>query len=482
MPEPADRPAALPSSLPRMAVPLVISFTLRFLFSTIDLVYARLLGDQSAVAAIGFYIPFQGVYIALWVGLSAGFTAALSNAFGHRDEGRIRALKAAMLRIQQLLIPLLSLGGVAIYLLVPRFGLDEGLTRAFSIYGTTLLVGMPLTGFWSIFPDSVVKAHHDTRSTMMAGICATVTNVALNTLFVFGFGWGIFGIAFATVLSRLAALGYALRRARVREAERQRDPGWLETSGRTWPGPVLAIVALGLPAALTYGLTAAEGALVNVLLADLPDSTTAIASYGVYHALLMLALMPTVATSVAVLPYVARLVPEGHHAHVARDLRVVSLLAAAFGLVFTIPAGLLFPEVFARLVPGDGDVPVAPLTVATLRLLPLAALSSLPFLLLRPVFEAIHEPRLGVYVSVLRFVVLSFPLVITGRHVAVRTGFEPLLGIVAGLVTASFGASVVTASSVRRRLRRAAAGASAPGPTGPPGGPPSRGPSATAAR
>ena len=38
---------------------------------------------------------------------------------------------------------------------------------------------------------------------MWAGIVSTLVNVTLNTVFVFVFHWGIFGIAFATVLGRL---------------------------------------------------------------------------------------------------------------------------------------------------------------------------------------------------------------------------------------------------------------------------------------
>ena len=83
--------------------------------------------------------------------------------------------------------------GVGIYYLIPQFGLPPALTENFRIYCTTLMIGMPLTGFWAIHPDSIVKAHHDTFSTMVAGLLASFSNVALNTLFVLGFDMGIFG-------------------------------------------------------------------------------------------------------------------------------------------------------------------------------------------------------------------------------------------------------------------------------------------------
>ena len=70
-------------------------------------------------------------------------------------------------------------------------------------------ISMAWTTFWSIIPDSLVKAHQDTRSTMWAGICTNVVNVGLNTYFLFVLDWGVFGIALSTVLGRIAGLIYA---------------------------------------------------------------------------------------------------------------------------------------------------------------------------------------------------------------------------------------------------------------------------------
>lgn len=441
-------------SLPRMAVPLVISFTLRQAFGMVDLVYAGLLGDKSAVAAIGLFIPFQAIYIALWVGLSAGFTAALASAFGHRDESRVQALKRTMLRVQTVLVPVLAAGGIALWAIVPHLGLEPALAASFRVYGTTLLLGLPLTGFWSIYPDSIVKAHYDTRSTMIAGILGSAANIVLNTLFVFGFGWGIFGIAFATVLSRLVALAYAMGRAAHHEGRRQGEAGWATEPTRGWPDPLRTMLTLALPASITFALTSAEDALVNVLLAATPDKTAALASYGVYYNLLRLASMPAIAVSVAALPFVARMVPEGQADRVRADLRLVTGIALGFALLFTVPVGVLFPGDVAAFFVGESatEALADPLTRDVLRLLPLAALAGVPFLVLRPVFEALHRPRLGIAVSLLRFVVLSWPCVLGARALALANDLPATIGVVAGLVTATSLASIVTTLLARREL------------------------------
>ena len=475
---PPSRPSP---GLPQLALPLIASFTLRFAFGMVDLVYATRLEDpEPAVAAIGFYLPFQAGFVALWVGLSSGLTAALSRAFGHRDESRVTALRRATFRILAVVIPCASLAGVAIHFGLPHLGaldpdyaLEPDLVDAFQIYGTTMLVGMPLTGFWSILPDSIVKAHHDTRSTMVAGLLATGTNFALNTLFVFGLGLGLFGIALATIVSRLTALAYATSRAARLERGRRGEWPASPASAPRWSPPVREIILLGSPSTLAFVLTATELALINGMLVTVPDSTEAIASWGVFHQLMQLSLMPTIAAGAAVLPFVARRVPEGQIDTVRRDLVRTGLLAAAAGLLVTVPAGVLFPDTVGgffvrasqagKLVVGDDVGFVATSrTKELLQLLPLIALAALPFLLLRPVFEALSRARVGILVTVLRFGVLSYPLLILGRFVAPRLGAPAVVGVAGGLGTAAAIASLATVLLARRELRRATETTGAP--------------------
>ena len=436
-----------------MAAPLMVSFTLRFLFVFVDLAYAAVLDDDNAaVAAIGFYAPLQSIHIALWVGLSAGFTASLSRAFGHRDEVRVAQLKRSMLTLLTMVIPLLMLVGAGVYLLVPHLGLEPRLSEAFLIYASTVAIGGPIIGFWSIYPDSIVKAHQDTRSTMIAGLASAFTNVALNTLFVFGFGWGIFGIALATVISRIAGLWYAMHRAGILEAGR-RAAGW-GSSEQVWPAPMSTMLMLALPGALTHLLMAVEGGVINKVLTGLPHSTAAIASYAVYQQLLMLAMMPAAGASVAVVPYVARAMATGEAARIRRELAGTVRLVLAIALGVTICSGWVFAEPISgffvdRQSLGDSTS----MTMNAMRLLPLAALATAPFYILRPIFEATHKPRMGIEISIARFVVLSVPLILAGRHLAPAVGLDGLSGVILGIVTATGLASSLAAYRAREALR-----------------------------
>jgi Na+-driven multidrug efflux pump len=433
-----------------MAWPVVVSFTLRQTFATVDLVYARFLDQPGAVAAIGLWVPFQEVFAALWVGLSAGMTAAIAHALGRGDHARVEGIRRRTLQILTVVVVLMELAGIVALATLSNWGLPEDLAASFRTYGGTLLIGMPLVAFWSVWPDSIVKAHYDTRATMLAGIWATVANVVLNTLFVFAFGLGLFGIALATVLSRIVALLYAMRRASDHE-QRRRDK---VASRAVAAVNARSILRLGVPAALTFGLAATESVLVNRLLLTSPDPTDAVAGFGVMNAILRLALMPAAATSVAVLPFVARSFASGAIQKVRTELRQAVLLAIGFGTLFTIPAGVLFPDSIGAFFLDDaqrenlGD----DLTRDLLARVPILAFAITPFVVLRPTFEAMQRARAGVVAAVARYALLSWPLILLGDTLAPTLRWEPALAMQAGMILAAALASVIVVWMLRGPL------------------------------
>ncbi len=441
--------AAAQQSILRMSAPLVVSFWMRSLFTFVDTAYAAYLGD-AAVAAIGYSIPLEFLLIACWVGVSTGLTSCLSRAMGAREGARIEQLLGAARRIMWSLMPLFAALAVALYFGANRLGLEPETTRLFAIYAGVLVGGSAFTAFWSIIPDSIVKAHHDTRSTMWAGIWSNVINIVLNTLFTFVFGWGVFGIALSTVLGRLGGLIYALRKAASHESERKASG--LDISPTLDPSPLRSIMVLAVPAALTYGLMALETSLVNWLLTDQPHATSSIAAYGIYYRVMLFAMMPIIAASVAVLPFVARRYGEGDLAAVRQGLRQVVGVSAAYCIVIVAPALAATSGTVAGLLAESQTT--ADLTRVALWLCPVACLALIPFQLIRPAFEGLQRGGPGLVLAVLRYVILALPAAFAGRELAIEIGAPAIHGIIVGLIVASALSSVIFLAWMQRVLER----------------------------
>jgi Na+-driven multidrug efflux pump len=426
-------------SILRMAAPLVLSFGMRSLFTFVDIAFASRLGDTAIAAVGGLSFPYEILMVACWVGASTGLTSNLSQAMGRRQGARIEQILSVSRAIVWSLVPVFSAIAVYIYFGAYHMGLEPALARQFSIYGGVLIGGSAFTAFWSIIPDSIVKAHHDTKSTMWAGIWSNLINVGLNTLFLFVFHWGVFGIAFSTVLGRFGGLVYALRKAAQHEAARQASG--LDTDPTLDPHPVRSFMGLAVPGTLTYGLMAVETGLVNWLLAHRPDATESIAAYGIYSRVLQFAIMPIIAAAVAVLPFVARRFGEGDIRAIRQGMRQITLTAVVYCLGIVTPAMLLLGPWLARALAESAVT--AQLATVALALCPLACLAMIPFSLCRPAFEGLQRGRPGLIMAVLRYAVLTVPFAFGGMSTAHGLGKPTLYGLLGGLICASGLASTV---------------------------------------
>ncbi len=447
-PSPARRPGSVPDpSLLRMSGPLIVSFWMRAAVTFVDTAFAATIGD-AAVAAIGLAVPFEFLMIALWVGVSTGLTSGLSRAMGANLDAQVDQLLRASWRIVLTLSPGFLLVGAGIALWAPHMGLDPEVARQFRIYGSVLVGGSALTTFWSILPDSVVKAHQDTRSTMWAGIWSNLVNVGLNALFVLVFGWGIFGIALSTVIGRLAGLVYALARARHHERLRKAQDG---PGDRTLdPHPYRRIFNLAVPASLTFALIALETGLINWLLSRMQNATEAIAAYSIYYRVLLFALQPVIATCVAMLPFAARRFGAGDVAGARAGLRQASVASAVYSVLIVGPAMLLLAPWLANAL--SESERTARYAEFALRLVPLGCLTGAGFLLCRPVFEALHRGTPGLVMAAFRYVVLTGPLAWAGIVAARALEQPPLYGLLVGLLAAASVSSVVFYVWLQREL------------------------------
>ncbi|MEO0652629.1 MAG: MATE family efflux transporter, partial [Planctomycetota bacterium] len=376
-----------------LAWPLVISFALRAAFTWVDRVFAAYLPDpDTAQAAIGLAQPIEFLLIACWVGSSNGFTSRLSAAMGAHEGDRICQLIRATKQIIWGLVALFFAMGVGIWFGAEHVGLEPELAKGFKVYGTALIGGSAFTAFWAILPDSIVKAHQDTRTTMWAGIVSSVVNVALNGLFVFVFHWGLLGIGLSTSLGRLGGLAYSAWRAR--DHERARLAAGRDTVPGVFDRPVLAILAIAVPSGLTYILMSAESFAINGILANShlhlgltgealrEVQAEALAAWSIFGATASLLAMPAIATGVAVLPLAARLRGAGRLDRLQRELRTALTAWALYGSLLVVPlAYFAWPAMARALLDSERAIGFA---LDARLALPAVALVIGPFVVSRP--------------------------------------------------------------------------------------------------
>lgn len=429
-------PPQTTKGLVQLAAPLVISFWLRDAFQLIDVPFASLFGE-GALAALSLTEPFGFLLIACWVGASNGLTARLADAMGRGEHARVEQLKRAARRITFALIAAFVALGVAIWFGAEHVGLDPEVAGPFRVYASVFLIGRAATGFWSIIPDSLVKAHHDTRSTMWAGLISGAMNLALNYLFVIVFEWGVPGIALASSFASLGGLLYALRRAKAHEDCRR--AGIVDERPGLFDRPVRAILTLAIPSGITFGLMAVESGIINVLLSNTGEQAASLAVWTTINRGARFLTMPMIAVGVAMLPLTARLWGGRQVGRILAELRVGLLAGGLYSAFLVFPlCWFAAPLVAGRLY---AEPSTAELATLALRWLPLGIPLGGPFFLVRSTFEGLQRPMPGLIASVIRSLALVLVFVWLGMRIALENGYPQILGAAIGQ---GVGAGVVT--------------------------------------
>ena len=189
----------------RLALPMAASMLLHNLFSLVDMYFVGMLGKE-ALAAVGACGAMMGMIFMLAMGVTTGCTALVARAIGAGD--RRRAEKVAA----QSLVLAVGLSGLVAALGVPLagsllrvMGADEEVVAAGRPY-LQIVAGGSIVMFLSVTFGAAVRAAGDAKTPLKVMALATVVNIALDPIFIFG-PWGlpamgVAGSAWATVIAR----------------------------------------------------------------------------------------------------------------------------------------------------------------------------------------------------------------------------------------------------------------------------------------
>jgi putative MATE family efflux protein len=178
-----------------------------FFVDLLSLLYVSRLGDQSLKAAVGYSSQVLFLAMSINIGLTIAVAATVSRALGAGDRPRARRLAASGLAIAALCAAV-----VAMALLVFRGQiLDNALHAhgparevAYQFLAITLPANVPMA--LGMCLSGVLRATGDARRAMYVTLAGGAVTAFTDPLLIFGFGMGVYGAAWATVISRLVFL------------------------------------------------------------------------------------------------------------------------------------------------------------------------------------------------------------------------------------------------------------------------------------
>ncbi|MGN0632786.1 MAG: MATE family efflux transporter [Oscillospiraceae bacterium] len=188
------------------AIPLLFGNLFQLLYNLAD---TRIVGEtlgSGAIAALGATSSINTVVIGFLNGLTNGFALVTARYFGAKDEKSVKKTTAASLILGFATSAALTVISLACLkpLLVSLNTTKEIFDDAY-LYISIILAGMTVSMCYNICA-AVLRAVGDTVTPLVFLIISTVTNIGLDLLFILGFGCGVEGAAFATLISQLLSV------------------------------------------------------------------------------------------------------------------------------------------------------------------------------------------------------------------------------------------------------------------------------------
>ncbi len=300
-----------------------------FAVDMVDMYFLTLLGEQELAAAVGFAGTLLFFLISVSIGLQIALGALVARSEGSQRRDLARRYCSSAMAFNFLLAAIISaIGWFHLPALLALLG-ARGQTLDYAVsYASIMLPSMPILVL-GMSAATGVRALGDARRSMWATVLGSLVNAALDPLFIFTFGWGLEGAAFASVVARLVVLLVAWHALAVVHRLPCRI-SWAQFLADLRP-----ILTIAAPAVLTNIATPIGGSFVLVTMSRFGDS--AVAGAAIMGRITPLAMAAIFALSGAIGPIV------GQNAGAGRYDRVRSTLANAvlFNVVYVAAVWLL---------------------------------------------------------------------------------------------------------------------------------------------
>ena len=191
------------SLLLRFSLPLLLGNLFQQLYNTVDSMVVGNMVGKTALAAVGAGFPFLMAMVSFFMGLGIASTVLISQAFGARDlEGINKIMNTIYLISGVIILPLTFVG---IFFARPVLQLmnvaDDGTLELAVPYLCILFGGIFATMGYNL-NAGCLQGLGDSVTSLKLLILSTIINIVLDVAFVL-FGWGVIGVALATVLAQM---------------------------------------------------------------------------------------------------------------------------------------------------------------------------------------------------------------------------------------------------------------------------------------
>lgn len=309
------------SQIIAFALPIFLSQVFQQLYNTADtLIVGRFLGTN-ALAAVSSSGTLIFLLVSFFNGTSMGAGIVVSKYFGAKDNDKISRAIHTNIVFSLLCGVVLTLVGV---FLTPTFLVwmktdPDVLPEAIEYFRYFFLGSLAMIMYNAC--RGIMSALGDSKRPLYYLIFSSLLNVALDVLFVAGFGWGVWSAAVATVLSQAASVVLCLRHLLVKDQIYSVQLKKL----RIDKAMLLEILRYGLPAGVQNSVIAFANTIVQTQINSFGKYATA--AYGTHGKIEGFAFLPIVSFNMAISTFISQNLGAGLYDRVKQGARFGTVAA-----------------------------------------------------------------------------------------------------------------------------------------------------------
>lgn len=312
------------------AVPLLMGMLFQQVYSLVDtIIVGRFLG-VSALAAVGATGSINFLIVGFCQGICNGFALPVAQRFGAKDYDGLRKYvgNSAVLSIifggAITLITVIACRPILELMQTPADIIDLSYH-----YIVVIFAGIPAIMLYNIL-SAYLRSLGDSITPVIFLVLSAGLNIGLDLLFIVTFHWGVFGAAFATVLSQ-AVSGILCLILIIKKFD------LLHLKREDWKldwGYSRYLLIMGLPMGLQYSITAIGSVILQASVNTL--GSTAVASMTAGSRISMFVVCPFDALGSTMAAFGGQNVGAGRLDRLGRGLRSAVILGAIYSALILV--------------------------------------------------------------------------------------------------------------------------------------------------
>lgn len=279
--------------------PMLLSNILQSLSGTLNNVYVGQMLGVGALAAVSSFFPILFFFIAFTIGLGAGASVLIGQAWGARDTGKVKAIAGTTLSVGLVFGLLVALfGGIFTGPLLAALGTPADILPDATLYARIMMLAGPGL-FVYLLATAMLRGVGDTVNPLYTLGISTVVGLIVTPALIRGWGGlpqlGVASSAVASVLSMVTATAWLAFRLRSIHSPLAPDAEFARHM-RIKAGILKTVLKVGVPT----GVQMIVIALAEVALLSLVNSygSGATAAYGAVNQVVAYVQFPAISIAI----------------------------------------------------------------------------------------------------------------------------------------------------------------------------------------